>query len=113
MPPEVMGPLLAQTSFGAAVGFCSGYALKRVGKVLAFVFGLGFVAVQLGAYGGYVKVEWDRVHNDVLRVLDADGDGELTEKDVSLHWDFLAEILEFNLPSASGFSGGFLLGIRM
>jgi uncharacterized membrane protein (Fun14 family) len=35
-----------QLSLGSVCGFCSGYALKKVGKTAAFIFGIGFISLQ-------------------------------------------------------------------
>lgn len=43
-----------QLTFGAAAGFCSGYALKKVGKAAAFTFGAAFIAVQVLRYYGVI-----------------------------------------------------------
>lgn len=50
-----------QLTFGAAAGFCSGYALKQVGKAAAFTFGAAFIAVQVLRYYGVISdVSWGR-----------------------------------------------------
>jgi uncharacterized membrane protein (Fun14 family) len=35
-----------QLSLGSVCGFCYGYALKKVGKTAAFIFGIGFISLQ-------------------------------------------------------------------
>ena len=37
-------PILAKVTFGAIMGYSSGYALKKVGKALAFVKGIAGAA---------------------------------------------------------------------
>jgi uncharacterized membrane protein (Fun14 family) len=39
--------LFPPVSFGTLMGFCTGYAFKKVSKVAAFVSGLGFIALQV------------------------------------------------------------------
>ena len=41
-----------------------------------------------------------------------DGDGELTVKDAKVYWSKVKKILTYNLPSAGGFSLGFMYGLR-
>ncbi len=41
-------PILSKVSFGSIVGYCSGAAAKKVGKAIAIVLGLGFIAIQSG-----------------------------------------------------------------
>lgn len=53
-------PILSKVSFGSIVGYCSGAAAKKVGKAIAIVLGLGFIAIQSGKeflwYKDYVHV---------------------------------------------------------
>ncbi len=41
-------PLFAQLSFGSVVGYCSGAAAKKVGKMVAVMAGLAFITIQSG-----------------------------------------------------------------
>ena len=59
-------PLAAQIGVGGIMGYCTGMAMKKVGKVLATVLGLGFVAVQSAAYAGYIQVNWKQIGDDAI-----------------------------------------------
>lgn len=63
-------PFLSNITFGGIMGYCSGYALKKVGKALAVVVGLGFVAVQGAVYGGYLNVDWAKIKDDSFKKID-------------------------------------------
>ena len=67
---DKMKPILAQLSFGSVMGYCSGMALKKVGKAVAFVVGIGFVGLQTAVSMGYIDVDWSKVKNDALKPLD-------------------------------------------
>jgi uncharacterized membrane protein (Fun14 family) len=67
---EKIKPLMAQMSFGSVMGFCSGYALKKVGKAAAVVLGCGFVALQTCVSFGYLKVDWQKISDDTQKKLD-------------------------------------------
>ena len=41
-----------------------------------------------------------------------DNDGEITEKDLKRYWEKAKKIVTANLPDASGFGLGFMLGLR-
>ena len=97
-------PLAGQLTFGGVAGFLSGYALKKVGRVLAFALGLLFVIVQLLAYAGYLEVHWTRIQSDVEPLFQ--------QEILKGFWQKLLEVLTYNLPFASGFAGGFLLGFK-
>lgn len=44
-----LGPLGGQITFGSITGFCSGMALKQLGRAAASILGLGFLLVQVRA----------------------------------------------------------------
>jgi FUN14 domain-containing protein 1 len=67
---DKLKPMLQQLSFGSFMGYCSGMALKKVGKAVAFVIGAGFVGLQGAAYCGYIDVDWIKIKDDALKPLD-------------------------------------------
>ena len=67
---EKLKPLLSELSFGSVVGYCSGYAMKKVGKAMAFVIGVGFIGVQTVVHFGYIDVNWTKVRDDAIKPLD-------------------------------------------
>ena len=89
---------------GTVFGYCSGYASKQIGKAIALMIGTGFMAVKAAAYSGYLDVKWNKVQEDVTKLVDADGDGKLTQKDVLVYWkkikhgELLASLLASPLP---------------
>lgn len=97
-------PFVEQIGFGALAGFVAGYALKKVGKLLALAVGLLFVLVQLLAYFGYVTVEWGRVQTDVEPLLGADSLGAA--------WRALLAALTYNVPFAAAFVPAFVVGVK-
>jgi uncharacterized membrane protein (Fun14 family) len=66
-------PYLGQVTFGGLAGYAVGYALKKVGRALAIVLGLLFIALQLLAQAGYVQVDWTRIQRDVEPLLQQPG----------------------------------------
>ena len=109
---EKAKPLISKISFGSVLGYCSGTAAKKIGKAIAITVGLVYMAVQSASYSGYLQVDWDKVEKDVVQSIDTDGDGKFTEKDLKVYWEKLKRILTYNIPSASGFTIGFLYGIK-
>jgi uncharacterized membrane protein (Fun14 family) len=107
-----MSPILSQMSFGSVMGFCSGYAMKKAGKALAVVIGLGFMALQAASSYGYVEVKWQKISDDAKSQVDATGDGKVDVEDVKIWWKKIKVVLTKNLPSNAGFSLGFLYGIK-
>ncbi len=69
---DALKPVVTKLSLGGVMGYCSGMALKKVGKAMAFVVGLGFVAVQSAAYAGYIQVHWGKIADDsIVKRLDS------------------------------------------
>lgn len=101
-----------KVSYGAALGFCSGFALKKVGKVGAFIFGAGFCMFQSLSYSGYITVNYEKVGKDLSKLLDLDTNGTINERDGKILYDKALDVLGYNIPTGSGFAGGFLVGIR-
>jgi len=93
-------PYLGQITFGGLAGYAVGYALKKVGRLLAIALGLLFVALQLLAQAGYVEVDWTRIQRDVEPLLQQPALRNL--------WDRLLATLTFG----ASFVGGLVLGLR-
>ena len=106
-------PILANIGMGSLVGFTSGIALKKAGKALAVVIGTGFIGLQLASAMGFVDVKWDNVAQSAKTKMDANQDGVLDVKDAKEWWTRLKMLLTRKVPSAGGFSVGFLYGVSM
>ena len=101
---EDLFPVAGQLTFGAVAGFLSGYALKKVGRVLAFLLGILFVTLQLLAYAGYIEVKWTRIQQDVEPFLNQDSLEGL--------WNEALKVLTYNFPFAASFTAGFIWGLK-
>lgn len=44
---RLLGPVGGQITFGTVTGFCSGYALKQMGRTAAYFVGIAFIFVQV------------------------------------------------------------------
>jgi uncharacterized membrane protein (Fun14 family) len=99
-----LSPYLGQVTFGGLAGYAVGYALKKLGRLLAVALGLLFVVVQLLAQAGYIQVDWTRIQRDVEPLLQQPGLQSL--------WERLLTTLTYNLPFGASFVGGLILGLR-
>ncbi len=99
-----LSPYLGQLTFGGLAGYVTGYALKKVGRLLALLLGIFFLGLQLLAQAGYLQVDWTRIQKDVEPFLGQAGLQNL--------WERLLGLLTHNLPFGASFVGGFLLGLR-
>ena len=98
--------------YGYAVGYCSGYCVRKMAKLGALLVGGTFFIVQSLAYQGYVKINKDRVKNDIDIMLDMNGDGKIDTKDAELAFYKINDLLSYHLPSGGGFSAGLFMGLK-
>jgi uncharacterized membrane protein (Fun14 family) len=77
---------LPQVGFGSVLGFASGYAIKKLGKIALMGVGAAFLLVQGLAYAGWVEVNWSKARADAERAVDVDGDGKVTSADIKIWW---------------------------
>lgn len=104
--PEIADvlPWVQQLGFGAVAGFIAGYALKKVGKVVAIVLGLLFVCIQLLAWWGFVSVNWNEIQERV--------DPMLSGESLQSGWRGLLALLTYNIPFAAAFVPAFIWGVK-
>jgi uncharacterized membrane protein (Fun14 family) len=106
-----LAPASLQLGLGSLAGAAVGYTLRAGAKAVAVVAGGGFMLVQGLAYNGIVEVDWKKAEREAVRLLDRDQDGKLTGNDVQSIWANLNEVIRWNVPAGSGFSGGLLYGL--
>jgi uncharacterized membrane protein (Fun14 family) len=101
------------------IGFVSGYAFKKVSKIVAFWLGLGFIGFQCLAYFGYIRINWQKITTTIWKRIDTEASHEhqeITKKDmrrmVTRWFILLMRILTTSLPSSTGFVTGFMFGFR-
>ncbi|EEC49438.1 predicted protein [Phaeodactylum tricornutum CCAP 1055/1] len=109
---EKAKPIFGNMTFGAVMGYCSGIALQKVGKALAVIVGIGFVGLQTAASMGYIVVDWEKIRVSVVSSIDQNKDGFFTADDAKIFWQKFKKLMVHRVPSAGGFSLGFLYGVR-
>lgn len=109
---DLYGPSIISMGSGGAIGFCVGYATKTLGKMVAFIAGVGFIGVQAASYYGYIEVDWLGVQKGVTDMIDINGDGKIDKEDLHLWWHGFKDFITHALPSSSGFTAGFIMGMR-
>lgn len=100
---EALWPLLPHLSVGALLGFATGLALKKLGRVVLVALGLLFLALQLLAYFDLVTVHWPRVQALAEPWLRQGGEAGVA---------WLGRVLTARLPFAGAFTVGLLVGLR-
>jgi uncharacterized membrane protein (Fun14 family) len=101
---DVVAPYLGQISFGGLVGFATGYAVKKIGKIALFVVGTIFMLLQVLAYMGIIEINWLRIQQFAEPAL------QRPALENALN-GFIG-VLTNNLPFAGSFIPGFLLGLK-
>ena len=101
--PDLFLSYLPGLSLGAILGFCAGYAIKKIGKMTALIVGLLFLALQIMAWQGLLTVHWPRIQALAEPWLHQ-GSEQLS------HWGL--RILQTNLPFGGGFVAALLIGLR-
>ncbi|KAJ8614599.1 hypothetical protein CTAYLR_004945 [Chrysophaeum taylorii] len=99
---DIIVPFTFQTFVGSAFGYVSGYAFRMVGKLASLAVGSTFIMLQGLSYLGYVNVGWRK--EERLLFDDEDEDDKL--------WREFKDVLAFNLPAGTGFTGGLLYGLN-
>lgn len=101
---QTFGPYIQQLSFGGIAGFVVGYALKKIGKMVAIMLGILFIILQVLAYYGFVSINWVEVQNRVNPMLESPS--------LSALWQGLINVLTYNFVAAAAFIPGLVLGLR-
>mmetsp|Transcript_12382 Transcript_12382/g.26996 ORF Transcript_12382/g.26996 Transcript_12382/m.26996 type:complete len:270 (+) Transcript_12382:115-924(+) len=112
-------------SYGFLMGYLSGLALKKVGKMASIGLGLSFVALQSLAYSGYIEVNHEKLEKELYeKVLDRNKDGKVDSEDLRSILEDVKKIVAHGLlegesgenskaiAGGGGFGLGFLGGLR-
>lgn len=102
----------SKMGYGFMMGYTSGFCLKKISKVVAFIVGCTFMMLQGLSYQGYVSLNHLKLREDLENILDVNGDGVINTQDVVGAYRKLYNVMSHNIPAGSGFAGGMILGIR-
>jgi hypothetical protein len=70
------------------------------------------MTLQALSYSGYVQVDHVKIQESFREALDLNDDGSVDGKDRAIATDKIMEVLQYNLPAGSGFTMGFVGGLR-
>lgn len=90
-----------QVSFGAVLGFATGYSIRKIGKLILLLVGTEVVVLQYMAYRQWLVMDWRRMGRD------------LSPKFNRSMWDGLLNVLLYKMPFSAAFSGGLAAGLRL
>ena len=63
-------PLMAKLTLSSMMGYCTAVAAKRIGTAVAFVAGVGFIALQGLVYAGVAELDWKEAEKGIVRAID-------------------------------------------
>jgi uncharacterized membrane protein (Fun14 family) len=98
---DIFTPLAGELGIGGVGGYLTGWALKKVAKLIAIICGLGFLSLQYLAYKGIISIDYSALR---------DAAGDLVGQASGLQ-RFLADIVA-HAPFGVAFIGGFYLGFQ-
>ncbi|XP_068686401.1 FUN14 domain-containing protein 1-like [Montipora foliosa] len=111
-------PPMQQIAIGGMTGWFAGYVCKRVGKLTLSAIGGGILVMQIAYRAGYIKINWKRMENDMDKITKG---VKKQVKKIQRNDDVEKGILALanksykyarrNVAGASGFAGGFFLGL--
>jgi len=99
---EILTPLLTQLGVGGVAGLCTGYALKKIGKLVAVLVGIAFLGLELLAYKGIISINYSALQEWAAGLIGQVGEAE-----------GILTLIIGNLPFASSFLVGLALGLKI
>ncbi|MEZ3114929.1 FUN14 domain-containing protein [Halobaculum sp. MBLA0147] len=102
LDPQQLG---LELGTGAAVGGITGFAAKKIAKLIAVLVGLELALFKFLESQGFITVNWEKFGGTLSGILGKSGEaGEVGAP-------ILNTILS-TLSISAGFTGGFMLGFR-
>jgi len=99
---EILSPLVYQLGIGAIGGFIVGYAVKKIGKLIAIVIGLFIIALIYLGVKGIISINYEALWTVLAGLLGMAGSA----------FSWTVGIISL-LPFAGSFIAGFLLGFKL
>ncbi len=99
---EVLTPIVYQMGIGGILGFFSGYAVKKIAKIIAVLIGLGALLLIYLGYEGIITINYDKSISD-----DSEPNGNSSQASIAL-----TPIIA-NLPFAGSFIAGVAVGAKL
>lgn len=101
-----------EVAVSGALGATVGVATRRLTSDALYGAGLCFAGLQVLAYCGLITIHWNVISDAVEKAADQNNDGKLDMEDVKIFWRRCIAYAGRGVPSAAGFSSGFLFGYQ-
>lgn len=112
-------PAIQQMAIGGMAGWFAGYLCKKVGKATLSAVGSGILLLQVAHRAGYIKINWgkverkmDTISRKVEREVGKITTGNMENSQKLMTWaEGGFHFAKRNAIAATGFAGGFFLGM--
>ncbi|MHA2030428.1 MAG: FUN14 domain-containing protein [Candidatus Kariarchaeaceae archaeon] len=101
IPTTLVLPLTSEFGIGGIGGFCVGYSLKKITKIVFSIIAVSFLGLQYLAQKGIIMIDYLALEEWVLSIF-----GETS----ALQGFFITLITQ--MPFGFGFAGGLFLGLK-
>jgi uncharacterized membrane protein (Fun14 family) len=101
IPSTLTSPLVNELGTGGIGGFCIGYTIKKIAKIVITASAIGFLGLQYLAYKGIIEINYLALQDLAESLLGEAG---------ALQGVFT--ILLSQMPFATGFTAGLFLGFE-
>lgn len=100
-PSNLLSPLVSELGIGGIGGFCAGYTIKKIAKIVATILAIGFLGLQYLALKGIIEINYSVLQDWAMSLLGK----------VGLVQEVFSTLL-VTMPFGAGFIGGLVLGLK-
>ena len=101
IPTNLVSPLVGELGLGGVGGFCVGYSMKKIAKIVTAIFAIGFLGLQYLANVGVISINYLVLEEWAISMF-----GEIS----ALQGFFITLLAQ--MPFGVGFAGGLVLGLK-
>ena len=101
IPPDLVSPLTSELGIGGVGGFCVGYSLKKLSKIISMFATVSFLGLQYLAYHEIISIDYQALEAWVISLV-----GETSEL------QGLLIPLITQMPLGVGFASGIVIGLK-
>ena len=98
---NILTPLAGELGIGGLGGFLSGYATKKVAKVIAVVIGVFFLSLQYLAYKDVIAINYNALEIFINELIGPASGAQTWLTDIMIY-----------APFGAAFIGGFYIGLQ-
>ena len=101
IPTNLVSPLVGELGLGGVGGFCVGYSMKKLAKIVTAIFAIGFLRLQYLANVGIISINYLALEEWAMSAFGETG-----------AFQGVLITLIAQMPFGVGFTGGLVLGLK-